>query len=182
MDINTWFIDKFWPAYPKDLCQGKKGSKTLTLEKLKKYNPDEKERELIMKNMTDHIRYDRAQIAKGIEVDRWPLGQTYVHQKRFKDVLEGDTRDGEIIPSKLPKCPVEGCMNLCHGPNYPSCADHLASNENPAVIKKMREVYRDNGLIQREGESDKGHSLRLRKMYVKAMTKGLAVKDMDKYS
>jgi len=180
-DLNTWFREIFWPTYPKDLCQNKKGSKTVTWDKINKYKLSETECLTIMKNLNDHIRHDRAQINKGLEVDRWPLAQTYVNQRRFDDELEGDI-SGKATTTKLPECKKEGCTAEVHGQGYPFCGDHLPPPETP-VLKLLREHYRDSGMMQREGESDRCHSLRLRKQYMKTMFNSLhpPIKPMDEF-
>ncbi len=118
---------------------------------------------------------------KGADKQYTPHPTTYINGELWND--EKPTDDSQPIEVvELPICNHQGCLKPVHGPNYPNCADHLASNENPAVIKKMRQIYKDNDLIQREGETDKEHTLRLRKTYVRMMVHDTPVKDMDKYS
>ncbi len=162
------YTDEFEAFYKKCPKKSEKISASKHFAKLSTKN-----KALVMKDI--ETRY------KGTDKQYTPNPAKYLARKYYLE--EGPTDESqpkEVV--ELPLCNHQGCLKPVHGPNYPSCADHLASNENQSVVERMREIYRKNGLVQREGESDKEHTLRLRKTYVRMMVQDTPVKDMDKYS
>jgi len=86
MTIEEWFNQVFWPMYPLDLARKKKGPKLVALEAMKKKNPDEKMREMIMNRMRETIRHCRIEKKMGMDTDRWPFASTWINQERWNDI------------------------------------------------------------------------------------------------
>lgn len=114
---------------------------------------------------------------KDVEGRFIPHPTTYINGERWNDEKAKDESQ-PAIKEKLKDCCVDGCKNECHGPDFPYCTTHLPAPPSK-VLDKMREKYKQSGMIRQEGESAREHSLRLRKEYMSKIFN--AIWDMDKY-
>lgn len=79
-DLIYWFEHLFWPTYPNDLCEGRKGPKAEALKEMLKLNPDEAERSRILENLRAHIIADR-KIKQRKWIERWPHARRYIKHR-----------------------------------------------------------------------------------------------------
>lgn len=168
MTVDEWFNQKYWPSYPADLCgsTAKKGSKAEALNIIKtKIKPDKSLMETMSKNLSAQV----IQARKDNDPARFPFLTTYLNKKRYLDVVEQENTEKPAIEQR--NCTIEGCNSAVHGPDYPYCTSHLPAPDGP-VIQRMRELYKENGLIRKEGESKSEHTNRLR-LLAKSQIKGL---------
>ena len=163
--IYTDEFNEFWAAWPKKDAKPAAGRAYAKINK--------KDRALIAEDIkTRYINTERKFIPNPAS---YLNGQYWNNEKPDE---EGQPKERV----KLPECKKEGCTAEVHGQGYPFCGDHLPPPETP-VLKMMRKHYKDSGMMQREGESDRCHSLRLRKQYMKTMFNSLhpPIKPMDEF-
>ena len=110
-DLKTWFDNIFWPTYPNDLCEGRKGPKGEAWNEIVKLKPDETERNRILENIRAHILADRKIKNAGKWLERWPHVRRYIKHRwwdnEVKSFSEAETRKspdrcecGELIMTK----------------------------------------------------------------------------------
>ena len=125
-------FDKFWFAFPTDLCRGKRGGKANALKAWKKINPDQAEFYRIMENMKAQIRHDR----KDSDSYRWPFVSSYLNQARYDDVIESEVDRKERVDLKT--CCIEDCSNDVHGPAFKHCAEHVKNAHSDLLTKAFK--------------------------------------------
>lgn len=165
--MTEFFLFKFWPAYPADLCGGtrKKGPKGEALKTwLKIPALDEDEANRIHNNMLAQVRFDR----KDEDPTRWPHCKTYLNQRRYDDELsnEGFERGGDMIEQVEAVCRVEGCTEPVIGPRFSMCVDHYAEKHDPWKEIRKGEIEK-MGLLPRPGEGKREYYARMRDYYLK---------------
>jgi len=101
--MEEWF-SKFWGLYPTDLCQNKKGPKSVALKSIEKLNPDEKMREKIITNLRELIRYCRLERKADGKTDRWPFASTWINQERWNSLEDVDSYSGLQEKIAASKC------------------------------------------------------------------------------
>lgn len=159
-EIDEWFNKSYWPSYPADLCgsTAKKGSKAEALARIKdKIKPDKEMMALMSKNLSTQLIEAR----KDQDPTIWPHLITYLNKKRYLDVIE--TVEGKPVRESV-ACNVQGCTSAVHGPDYPMCTSHLPAPDSP-VLDKMRALYKEQGLMRKEGETKAIHAQRLRAVF-----------------
>lgn len=151
--IRLFVQNRFWPAYPADLCGGtrKKGAKGEAVKAMIKANPTDDEMDRIMRNMSIQIEYDRKAQNAGEDVYRWPYATTYINQRRYDDDLGGSFSELEQ-KQKLEGCQTEGCDREVHGPAFRFCTECYASKYDSNKTRKKEQMIKLDMMIK-EGES-----------------------------
>lgn len=153
-EIREWFMEEFWPNYPADLCGGtrKKGSRGQALKAMLRLRPDKEKREKILIALREQARYDREAKRAGEDVYRWPYAVTYINQGRYDDEVGSYAALREKQATVDAECAEEGCTNKVHGPEFKLCGYHYSATHG-VLMDKVREKYRQLGLVRQTGES-----------------------------
>jgi hypothetical protein len=127
-DIETWFTETFWPLYPSDLSQGKKGPKTVALKSILKLNPDEDMRQSIINKMRVLIHSAKTEKRCGKEPDRWPFASTWINQERWNSI-EDMAQPSSITDKRKCECGNDATIQdkcwACHESTDPQHKVHM---------------------------------------------------------
>jgi len=150
-------FNKIWFAYPSDLCKNKRGGKQPALQAFKKLKLNQKDFDTLMLNMAAQVKNDR----NDKDAYRWPFVSTYLNQRRFDDTVT--IVEKPVYQSK--ECCQEGCKDPVHGQSFKHCGLHLPRDNSDPILIKLRQKYKDLGLIQTKDETKQEHLARCKKVY-----------------
>ena len=158
MELESWFMNEFWPTLPKDLIAGGvRGSRAVAWKEMEKIDPDEKLQDHIMWFLRERMLRDRKRKRQGMKVPKWKQGERLVKYMFWQDELP-DTLPTESDPV-INKCKCGHDAEI--GNECWHCYEGKTNNDHKRDTF-LYEHLKSVGLGKRTDETRKEYSQRCR--------------------